>query len=493
MLNINELSTYRENNRIEAKKALGGLPGSLWETYSAFANTQGGYILLGVEELPDKTLKSIALPNPEQLIADFWATINNHQKVSVNILTEKHVCIEEVDGNRIVVIDIPRANRRDKPIYLKNNPMTGAYRRNGEGDYRCTEEEVRTMMSDQADISQDLRVLEQLSLDSFDYDTIRRYRIRLQSSRPRHVWENLEDVEFLHKLGCVGRGENNKLHPTAAGILMFGQEYEIVKEFSDYFLDYQEHDDETTRWTDRVISSSGEWSGNIFDFYYRVYNRIAQEVKTPFKLEGDSRIDDTSMHEALREALANALIHANYYGRRGIVIHRRPNFITIANPGGMRISIEDAVLGGLSDPRNPTLIKLFNLIDIGERAGSGLPNIFAVWNSQNWPEPILEEQFDPERTILSLALSPQNGDNVAIKNGDKGSMSVGAVKKQVVLEYLAEHGIGKASDLSGLLAVNASRTRVYLKELVAEGKIVAEGANRNRIYRLKEQDNDADA
>jgi predicted HTH transcriptional regulator len=170
------------------------------------------------------------------------------------------------------------------------------------------------MLSDQSDISQDARVLEQLGLDAFDYETIRRYRIRLQSSRPRHVWENLEDIEFLFKVGCVGRAEDGTLHPTAAGILMFGFEYEIVTEFSNYFLDYQEHDDESTRWTDRIISSSGEWSGNIFDFYYRVYNRIAQEVKTPFKLVGDTRIDDTPVHKALREALANALIHANYYG-----------------------------------------------------------------------------------------------------------------------------------------------------------------------------------
>jgi predicted HTH transcriptional regulator len=122
---------------------------------------------------------------------------------------------------------------------------------------------------------------------------------QLTSPRPNHVWENLEDIEFLFKVRCIGRDKNGELHSTAAGILMFGFEYEIVKELPNYFLDYQEHDDESTRWTDRIISSSGEWSGNIFDFYYRVYNRIVQEVKTPFRLEGDTRIDDTPMHKAL--------------------------------------------------------------------------------------------------------------------------------------------------------------------------------------------------
>ena len=171
-------------------------------------------------------------------------------------------------------------------------------------------------------------------------------------------------------------------------------------------MDYQEHDDESIRWTDRVVSNLGDWSGNLFDFYFRVSNRITQEAKTPFKLEGMTRVDDTPVHKALREALANALIHANYYDRRGLVIHRRPQNITIANPGNLRISIHDAMIGGLSDPRNITLVKLFNLLSIGERAGSGIPSIYSVWKEQRWKEPVLEEHFNPDRTVLSLSLSP---------------------------------------------------------------------------------------
>jgi predicted HTH transcriptional regulator len=115
----------------------------------------------------------------------------------------------------------------------------------------------------------------------------------------------------------------------------------------------------------------------------------------PFKLEGMTRVDDTPVHKALREALANALIHANYYDRLGLVIHRRSQNITISNPGGLRISIEDALVGGIFDPRNFTLFKLFNMLNVGERAGSGIPNIYHVWKTQNWQEPVLTEQFIP--------------------------------------------------------------------------------------------------
>jgi predicted HTH transcriptional regulator len=266
---------------------------------------------------------------------------------------------------------------------------------------------------------------------------------------------------------------------------MFGYEYEIVKEFPGYFLDYQEHEDESTRWTDRIISSSGEWSGNIYDFYCRVYNRIAQEVKTPFKLAGDTRVDDTPVHEALREALANCLIHANHYGRRGIVIHRYPSKITIANPGAMRVSIEDAVLGGISDPRNRTLVKLFDLMEIGERSGSGLSGIFAVWKDMKWPEPVVEEQFNPDRTVLSLVLRKTSDKKRAIKPSDKIDASKGEARKQAVIAFLSDHESCSAGDVADAVGISAGRARAYLKELTDVGVILSEGANRNRTYRLK--------
>ena len=61
--------------------------------------------------------------------------------------------------------------------------------------------------------------------------------------------------------------------------------------------------------------------------------------------------------------------------------------------------------GGISDPRNKTLMKMFNMIGIGERAGSGVPDIFAVWESQGWKAPVVEEQYGPDRTILMLSFA----------------------------------------------------------------------------------------
>ena len=122
MIDFSKLEQYRENNRIEAKKALGGLPKSIWETYSAFANTYGGIILLGVEEMPDKSFHAIDLPDPDKLIKEFWNIANNPNKTSVNVLSSKDVFVQEIEGNHIVVINVPRAERSYRPVYVDLSP-----------------------------------------------------------------------------------------------------------------------------------------------------------------------------------------------------------------------------------------------------------------------------------------------------------------------------------------------------------------------------------
>lgn len=146
MLDFDNLHRYRENNRIEAKQALGGLPESIWETYSAFANAEGGIILLGVEELEDKTLHALDLLDPQWLIDDFLTILNDPGQVSVNILTEDDIQIHHIGGRQIIAITVPSADKRCRPVYVGGDVLRGTYRRSGEGDYRCTPEEIEQML-----------------------------------------------------------------------------------------------------------------------------------------------------------------------------------------------------------------------------------------------------------------------------------------------------------------------------------------------------------
>ncbi len=485
MIDFSRIDQYRENNRIEAKKALGGLPHSIWETYSAFANTLGGIILLGVEEHKDRSLHTIDLPDPERLVREFWDILNDPQRVSVNILSNKQVQIENVDGNRIIAITVPRAQRCDRPVYIGGNPFSGSYRRNGEGDYKCTHEEVQSMLRDAGVQSQDMKILQDMGLDVLDYESVHRYRIRMKHQRPGHVWEELEDSLFLYQLRAADRSVDGVMHPTAAGLLMFGAANEIVKEFPGYCLDYQEQMDENVPFTERIVSSSGDWSGNLFDFYSRVSERITEKVPISFRSPQDGGNDAAEVHKALREALANSLINADYYGRQGLVIIRRKDRITFSNPGAFRIGIEEAKSGGISDPRNAALIRMFNLVNISEGAGGGIPHIYSVWKEQGWELPVIEESFEPERTTLVLKVAPMEQEKTAIRIGGNEKSAIKSMRKQLIIEYLTVHASAGAAEIAAYMDVKLSRAREYLSELITEDIVVAEGSNQNRIYRLK--------
>lgn len=403
---ITKFNLYKEDNRREVKKANGGLPSSLWETYSAFANCYGGVIILGVAENKDGTWRTTGLKSTDRdkLLKHFWDTINNRKKVNVNLLSDQDVEIYEKDEDTIIVIYVPMANREQKPVYINDDIFGGTFRRNHEGDYHCTKLQVKAMLRDQTDNTMDMDVLDDVPISDLNYETIQGYRNRHRALKPAHPFGRLNDSEYLRSIGAAAISNIDKcLHPTAAGMLMFGDEYNIVRHFPEYFLDYREILDPTIRWTDRLQSSSGEWSGNICDFYFRVYNKLVKDIKVPFKTIDGNRIDDTPVHEALREALANCLINADFYGVRGIVVRKEADRIVFENPGYSRTGKQQMKKGGISDPRNKVLMKMFNLINIGERAGSGVPNIFNTWEDQGWVEPVIEEQFDPDRTLLILS------------------------------------------------------------------------------------------
>ena len=481
---ILEELNIKEDNERECKLATGGLPESIWETYSSFANTNGGTILLGIREYRDSfTVEGLTDKQIVKYQKDFWSTLNDRNKVSKNILLNHHVRPVTVGEKRILRIDVPAADRHDKPVYIGTNPMKGTYKRDYEGDFLCAEEAVRAMFADQRDVSGDVEVLEEFGLDVLNQDTIKGYRIIFEQLHSGHPWNALENDEFLMKLRAAAKNKAGTLSPTIAGLLFFGEAYHITEIFPNYFLDYRAELDPAIRWTDRVFSSSGDWSGNIFDFYFRVYNKLKQSLTVPFKLSGVTRIDDTPMHEAIREALANCLVNADYFGSRGIVVILRPDQITFANPGYSRTGKLQMMRGGVSDPRNRGLMKMFNLVDIGERAGSGIPKIMNIWNDEGMKEPVITEEFDPDRTILTLSLEKKQ----AIKTSDNAPVSSSKAKKTLenqrkILEYLKDHGRSKCSDIAAFIGLSEARTRVILLNMP---EVEVTGANRYRTYRIK--------
>ena len=481
LFDLSKFDSYREDNRREVKKANGGLPLTLWETYSAFANCRGGVIILGVKEEKDGSWSTTGLQNEARLKKEFWDTLNNPKKVSANLLREKDVETFSYNGDLVMVIRVPAAPREMKPVYINDDIFSGSYRRNWEGDYHCTKLQVKTMIRDQADDTIDMMVLDDMGLDSLNKESVKAYRNVFASLKPSHPFSRLDDEEFLRSIGAIARSkENGDLRPTAAGLMMLGSEFDIVRQFPHYFLDYRRDLSQNSRWDDRVQSSSGDWSGNVFDFYYLVYGKLKQALSVPFKIKEGTRIDDTPMHEAIREALANCLVNADYYGSRGVVITLQSGKITFANPGYSRTGKEQMLKGGVSDPRNRGLMKMFNLIDIGERAGSGVPKIFNIWKDEGLKEPIIEEQFDPDRFILALPLERRSGGKPT-PGASHGKKTI--QKEAMIADYLRDNGLSTCAEIAAHIGLSQPRTRAILSGMGSQ--IDACGLNKSRAYRMK--------
>lgn len=468
MIDLKEIFKSSEKVNVEVKAAQGGIPNSIWETYSSFANTFGGTIILGIgEDKETKKFIPVGVSEPQKMLSDIWNTLNNRQKISANILLEHHVYIAECDGLDYVVIEVPRADRRDKPIFVGTDMFKGSFKRNHEGDYHCSKEDVIAMLRDQSDTSADSRVLDNVSIDVLNADSIKAYRSRFKLIREEHVWNKLPTNEFLMKIGAAKISElDGKIHPTLGGLIFFGEFINIMDELPNFFLDYRERMSTETRWSDRVCSGDGDWSGNVFDFYYRVIDRLTADVKRPFMLDEKlTRVDDTPIHKGLRECLANALIHADYYGRRGIVIDKEFRKVTISNPGTFRIDINEAIAGGISDARNSKIFNMFSLVNVGERSGIGLCDVYSAWKSYGYKQPEFKESVDPDRITLTLQIECAGAND---NNGTNGGVNYGANEGDT-------EGCGVNSGTNEKYGANEINIIAYIKENpTASSSIISE-------------------
>ena len=175
-----QLLSKGENVSLECKEAKVSVPRSIYETYSAFANTNGGVMVLGVKEEHNKPSKEkftiVGVDDPAKIIDDFWNTINS-AKVNVNLLIDSNVYPLTIDDKTVVVIEVPRADCTQMPVYVGDNPIKGTYRRNGSGDYHCIENEIKAMFRDQAEDPRDRKLFYPgLSINDLESESIKRYR-----------------------------------------------------------------------------------------------------------------------------------------------------------------------------------------------------------------------------------------------------------------------------------------------------------------------------
>ncbi|MGH1541010.1 MAG: AlbA family DNA-binding domain-containing protein [Arenicella sp.] len=152
---LNDIAEIREAFDVECKLAQGRdgkgqLPDDIWESYSAFANTFGGDIFLGLREEYGETYVLAGIEDTGKVLKELWHGLQDPDNVSSNILLEHWVKVISIAGKNVIHIHVPRAPAKQRPVYLRGDPLQGSYRRFNSADMRMSEDVVKRMMAEEA-------------------------------------------------------------------------------------------------------------------------------------------------------------------------------------------------------------------------------------------------------------------------------------------------------------------------------------------------------
>lgn len=201
---------------------------------------------------------------------------------------------------------------------------------------------------------------------------------------------------------------------------MFGKGLVVRDVFDNIFMDYRDesHKTDDVRWNDR-ITYDGTWENNLFNFLGKVLPQLTTELPKPFKLEGYTRVDDTPLHKAVREACVNMIIHADYMIEGTLKVIKTAEGVEFTNPGILKIPKEQIFQGGNSKARNPRMQAMLRMVGYGDNVGSGFPTILNAWEKQGWTLPELIEDTVLNQVTLKLLFAR---DVEQIKIAEKGSV-----------------------------------------------------------------------
>jgi len=345
-----------------------------------------------VEEKDDKEFIISGIDDKEKIIKDLLDT-SNSEKVSLNLLIDENIEVENKDGKIIITVNIPEADYENKPVHLNNN-FRHSYIRRHESNQRATDDEIRTMIRNSKEILDD-KSLQGYSINDIDIDTLEEYRRRLDKQNPSNIYKNKNDNELLISLGAMTKNrETGKEELNLGGLLFFGKYSSIREQLPHYHLDYINRiNPGTKRWSDRVATGDLNYLNlNLYQFFITVLEKLKLTLNTEFELDEElSRSDNHDMEIAVREALANTIIHADYLQDLPVKVTAYNDYYEFENPGNMRVSIEEFTMGGKSRPRNHIIELLFRTIGFCERAGSGGQKIFQTAITKDYKIPDIEQ------------------------------------------------------------------------------------------------------
>ncbi|MBE6079397.1 MAG: hypothetical protein E7204_00860 [Veillonella sp.] len=468
---IDNLLLIGESPTFEVKSANKGVPKNFWETYSAFANTHGGIIILGITDAPK--FEVIGIENPQKYIDDIISTARS-AKVSQDLFKSPDSVISlEYNSKTIIVCEIPEAPFDKKPIFL-NNSIENSYVRKGTGDHRISRDELSSILRD-TNHELDRKLLDNFTIDDLDMSSILKYKTILHNRAPSRQFDTQDIYTFLNNLDVfVLDRTDGKPKLTLAGLLFFGKLTSIKSYIPAYHVDYFDKRGSTDRWRDRVDSEDLEFENlNLFNYYEIIMEKLKISIDRNFDLDNQTtRKSPSDLLIALREAFVNMIVHADYLSNQpSLIVEVHNPYYTFLNPGKMKITKEEFFCGSRSVSRNPTLMSLFTKMGAAERAGSGSQKIIDVVKRNDFRYPEIDSTIEETKLKLwvahlidSLDL-PEIEKNIYIVISNSPTFSC---TKKHISEKLPQYTDSQIRD---------ALERLYTQKLISKL-----GGNRNRTY-----------
>jgi len=472
---------------VEVKSAHGGTPKRLFESLSSFSNRPGGGIILcGLDE--KKHFELVGVGNAHRLQEEISDVAANEMEPALR----PEFSVEIVDDEPMVVIEVPEIPFHKKPCYYKTAGLKkGSYIRVGNTDRKMTDYEIFGYVSAQMEPTFDAEPVKDATLDDLDKDKLDVFIDNLRKRRPLATYLRQSSEVALKKLRIV-QGIDGVLHPTLAGLLIFGtypQEFEpqLVITFLHYFGTTET---EKTPSGARFLDNR-KFEGTIPDMIEGAYNHVMASIRKSSLIEGLWRKDVPEYpEEAVREAIANAVAHRDYsHYVRGSYIQIRlfADRLEIQSPGGLHGNVSEDTLESNQSTRNSTLMRLMEDTQLEdgrylvENRGSGIPTMIETMRDANLEPP----QFQDKRTAFWVIFhnhTLMNPEAVAWLNrfADRPLND----HQRLTLLYLKVNKRITNSDYQRLNRVDSVTATRELKRLVQEGLIDQHGTRRWAFYQL---------
>ena len=486
-MNENELTGLLESLKrmgsddlnVEVKESATTLSRDVWETVSAFANTAGGIIVLGVSEragfVPVENFETEKVLN--QFVAGMGDAGGRGKLANPPKYTIERV---ELQGTVVLVITIEELDPSSKPCYvIERGAQGGSYKRIDDKDVPLSSTEVLSLSSYERTSPSDRDAVPGAVAGDFDEALVDRTIERAFSLTPRAMRgapdkkTKLERLNFLDSQGNVTRPDSWPRVPIPSSSIPSS-------------LSMWRSMPERRRAAAGVVEVHGPYDlrGNVGrnDLGCRRGNR--QEFATNSMIKGVSRVDSLEIpEEVLREAIANAVIHREYGDRfcgQSIAVDVFDDRIEVTNPGGLYGGkTRENLFDGSSRCRNATLVKLMSIVPLPDGAGSpaegngsGIPMMIDAMRAHGLAEPLFCPGFDRFKVVLYRSkIEP-------VDHG--GGLIVTALK------HYGELGTRELAERTGL---TISQVRSRVNALIAQGELepTAPATSRNRKYRLLER------